>query len=58
MKIIKLQSPWWRRLGLLLVAASAGTVMMLMATYLYLAPLLPPADQLRQVEYQIPLRIW
>ena len=58
MKIIKLQSPWWRRLGLLLVAASAGTVMMLMATYLYLAPLLPPADQLRQVEYQIPLRIY
>ncbi len=58
MKIIKLQSPWWRRLGLLLIAASAGAVMMLTATYLYLAPLLPPAEQLRQVEYQIPLRIY
>jgi penicillin-binding protein 1A len=32
--------------------------MVLMATYLYLAPLLPRAEQLRAVDYQIPLRIY
>ncbi len=31
---------------------------MLAATYLYLAPQLPPASQIREVEYQIPLRIY
>ena len=55
---MKLHSPWWRRLALLLIAAGAGGVMMITATYLYLAPLLPAAEQLRQVEYQIPLRVY
>ena len=58
MKIIKLHSPWWRRLGLLTLAAASVFIMMLMATYLYLAPLLPRAEQLRSVDYQIPLRIY
>ncbi|MBQ0752835.1 MAG: penicillin-binding protein 1A [Gammaproteobacteria bacterium] len=49
---------WVRRLGLLLVASCAGILMVLMATYLYLAPLLPRAEQLRSVDYQIPLRIY
>ncbi|MCB1837609.1 MAG: transglycosylase domain-containing protein, partial [Alcanivoracaceae bacterium] len=32
--------------------------MAMMAAYLYLAPLLPSADQLRSVDYQIPLRVF
>lgn len=58
MKIISLQNPWWRRLGLLVAAGSAAGVMGLTAAYLYLAPLLPAPEQLRTVEYQIPLRIF
>ena len=58
MKIINLQNPWWRRLALSLAAACAGGIMAMMATYLYLAPLLPSADQLRSVDYQIPLRVF
>lgn len=58
MKIISLQNPWWRRLGLLLAAACAGGIMAMMAAYLYLAPLLPSAEQLRSVDYQIPLRVF
>src|SRR5690606_39496130 len=33
-------------------------IMAMMAAYLYLAPLLPSADQLRSVDYQIPLRVF
>ena len=58
MKIISLQNPWWRRLGLLVAAAGAGAIMAMMAAYLYLAPLLPSAEQLRSVDYQIPLRVF
>lgn len=49
---------WGRRLCLLLVTGCAGILLVLMATYLYLAPLLPRAEQLRAVDYQIPLRIY
>jgi len=45
---------------LLALAASgvAGTVMVAMAAYLYLAPLLPPAEDYRYVQLETPLRIY
>ena len=58
MKIKQLSNPWIRRLALLVVAGSAGAIMVLTAAYLYLAPQLPPAAALKEVEYQIPLRVY
>ena len=50
--------PTWTRFLLLLATAGAGGgLLVLAASYLYLAPQLPPANQIREVEYQIPLRI-
>ncbi|MEY1662968.1 penicillin-binding protein 1A [Isoalcanivorax beigongshangi] len=48
-------------LPLLCAAALLGAsavVMLLSASYLYLGPHLPPADQLREVTFQVPLRIY
>ena len=51
--------PTWTRLLLLFATAGAGGgLLVLAASYLYLAPQLPPASQIREVEYQIPLRIY
>ncbi|MZR62568.1 penicillin-binding protein 1A [Alcanivorax sp. DP30] len=51
--------PTWTRFLLLLATAGAGGgLLILAASYLYLAPQLPPASQIREVEYQIPLRIY
>ncbi len=51
--------PTWTRFLLLLATAGAGGgLLVLAASYLYLAPQLPPASQIREVEYQIPLRIY
>ncbi|MEQ8954445.1 MAG: hypothetical protein RL120_09950, partial [Gammaproteobacteria bacterium] len=44
--------------GLLVVAGLAGVVMVAMAAYLYLAPLLPPAEDYRYVQLETPLRIY
>lgn len=51
-----------RQIGrwLLMLAAVAvtGTTMVAMAAYLYLAPLLPPAEDYRYVQLETPLRIY
>ena len=47
-----------RLLAALVIAGVSGTTMVLTASYLYLAPQLPPAAELRQVEFQIPLRVY
>ncbi len=44
--------------ALLAAAALAGVVMVAMAAYLYLAPLLPPAEDYRYVQLETPLRIY
>ncbi|MDX1803554.1 MAG: PBP1A family penicillin-binding protein, partial [Alcanivorax sp.] len=49
---------WIRYLFILAIAGAGGGLAVLAACYLYLAPQLPPASQLREVEYQIPLRIY
>ena len=49
---------WIRYPLLLLIAGAGGGLLILAASYLYLAPQLPPASQIREVEYQIPLRIY
>lgn len=43
---------------LALTLAASGTIMVLNAAYLYLAPQLPPASQLSDVSFQIPLRVF
>ena len=58
MKIIQLRSRLWRWAALALAAGLSGTTMVLMAAYLYLAPQLPPAAALREIQYQIPLRVY
>ncbi len=58
LKIMQLRRPWWRWLLLALTLAASGTIMVLNAAYLYLAPQLPPASQLSDVSFQIPLRIF
>ena len=55
---MQLRRPWWRWLLLALTLVGAGTIMVLNAAYLYLAPQLPPARQLSDVSYQIPLRVY
>ena len=49
---------WIRYPLLLLIAGAGGGLLILAASYLYLAPQLPTASQIREVEYQIPLRIY
>lgn len=49
---------WTRYLLILLLSGGSGGLAILAASYLYLAPQLPEADKLRDVEYQIPLRIY
>jgi len=58
LKIMQLRRPWWRWLLLALTLAVSGTIMVLNAAYLYLAPQLPPASQLSDVSFQIPLRVF
>ncbi|MED5603339.1 MAG: penicillin-binding protein 1A [Pseudomonadota bacterium] len=49
---------WIRSLVLLALAGAGGALLVLAACYLYLAPQLPAAGAIREVEYQIPLRIY
>ncbi|HEX5678830.1 MAG TPA: penicillin-binding protein 1A [Alcanivorax sp.] len=49
---------WIRSLALLALAGVGGTLMVLAACYLYLAPQLPAASAILKVDYQIPLRIY
>lgn len=58
MKIMQLRRPWWRWLLLALTLAVCGIIMVLNAAYLYLAPQLPPAGQLSDISFQIPLRVY
>mgnify|MGYP003109468913 CR=1 FL=1 len=53
-----LTASWIRALALLVLAAATGALLVLAACYLYLAPQLPAAVAIREVEYQIPLRIY
>ncbi|MCC1495764.1 penicillin-binding protein 1A [Alcanivorax sp. 1008] len=55
---MQLRRPWWRWLLLAATLSVAGTIMVLNAAYLYLAPQLPPASQLSDVSFQIPLRVY
>ena len=57
-KIMRLRLPWLKVLAWLTGAGLSTGLMLLAASYLYLAPGLPPAAELRQVEFQIPLRIY
>jgi penicillin-binding protein 1A len=58
LKIMQLRRPWWRWLLLALTLAGCGIIMVLNAAYLYLAPQLPPAGQLSDISFQIPLRVY
>ena len=55
---MRLTVSWIRALALLALAAVTGALLVLAACYLYLAPQLPAAGAIREVEYQIPLRIY
>ena len=55
---MRLTVSWIRAIALLALAAAAGGLLVLAACYLYLAPQLPAAGAIREVEYQIPLRIY
>lgn len=55
---MQLRRPWWRWLLLAVTLSAAGILMVLNAAYLYLAPQLPPASQLSDVSFQIPLRVY
>ena len=55
---MKLSRKWLQYTGAVLLAGACGAVMIMAAGFLYLAPQLPPAAELRQVEFQIPLRIY
>lgn len=55
---MQLRRRWLRLASYLLILAASGGVMVLAASYLYLAPKLPPTDELRRVELQIPLRVF
>jgi len=55
---MQLRRPWWRWLLLAATLSAAGILMVLNAAYLYLAPQLPPASQLSDVSFQIPLRVY
>ncbi|MFN3712440.1 MAG: penicillin-binding protein 1A [Alcanivoracaceae bacterium] len=55
---MQLRRPWWRWLLLALTLAVCGIIMVLNAAYLYLAPQLPPAGQLSDISFQIPLRVY
>lgn len=57
-KIMRLRRPWLKVLAWLTGAGLTTGLMLLAASYLYLAPGLPPAAELRQVDFQIPLRIY
>jgi len=47
-----------RLLGALVLAGAGAGLIALAAVYLYFAPQLPSADQLRDVELQVPLRVY
>lgn len=49
---------WIRSLALLALAGACGALMVLAACYLYLAPQLPAASAIREVDFQIPLRVY
>lgn len=57
-KIMLLRLPWLKALAWLAAAGLSTGLMLLAASYLYLAPGLPPAAELRQVDFQIPLRVY
>lgn len=47
-----------RFLAIAIVAGASGIALILSASYLYLKPKLPPANQITEVNFQIPLRIF
>lgn len=57
-KIMRLCRIWLKALAWITAAGLSTGLMLLAASYLYLAPGLPPAAELRQVDFQIPLRIY
>jgi penicillin-binding protein 1A len=57
-QIMQLRRFWSHLLAVSFIGALSTGLMLLAASYLYLAPKLPPAAELRSVELQIPLRIY
>lgn len=55
---MQLPRSWPRILVLLAIGGAFASVMLLAASYLYLAPKLPPAAKIKKVDYQIPMRIY
>src|SRR5690606_12919292 len=53
-----LTKTWFRLLLAATLIAASGVAMILSASFLYLGPHLPPASQLREITFQIPLRIY
>ncbi len=53
-----LTKTWFRLLLAAILVAASGVAMILSASFLYLGPHLPPASQLREITFQIPLRIY
>lgn len=56
--IMQLRKQFWHLSVALLLAGAASVVMVTTASFLYLAPRLPPAEDLRKVSFQIPLRVY
>ena len=53
-----LTKTWFRLLLAAIILSASGAAMILSASFLYLGPHLPPAAQLRETTFQIPLRIY
>jgi len=55
---MKWRSRLWRLLLWLILAGLVATASVLGAVYVYVVPTLPDTDQLRDVRYQVPLRVY
>ncbi len=55
---MQLRKQFWRVSIAFLLAGAASVVMVATASFLYLAPRLPPAEDLREISFQIPLRVY
>lgn len=53
-----LKKTWFRLLLALILLGASGVTLVMTASFLYLGPQLPSAAQLREVTFQIPLRIY
>ena len=53
-----LKKTWSRLLLALMLLGLSGATLVMTASFLYLSPQLPPAAQLREVTFQIPLRVY